>query len=461
MHLNIERPHAHPNLIHKRTGGFHLLRYGWIWLGLVALLWGAGARNRPRNAKPEESRPLSSLRSEQNLLLNGGFEEGLQNWTYTGERVDDPNQAHSGRGCVTGGVTQPNQAQFLRQKVTLRTDARYRLQLWARGTNQTKIAVWLRQGERRWNLSQLENIPVRWQKFVVPFSAPESGAFDLELVAPSSHNAPPGRVWVDDVALYEQVLPPAVSLTAPAEVADFPALTSDGQGRLYAAWVEFKEGKDRLWLASGRAEGEQPVWDARAEVPLPGGAVESVSLAGDADGAWGCASVETPQGWDLLAFRAGRNGLTDKPWLLTQDAATDIRPALAVSGSRSVVVWESNRDGKRQIYAAALESGKVVAPQHLSDGSDSSYFPTITGDGTGQLWAAWEQFIAGQYDIALAHFNGATWEPPRRLTQNPYLEHRPSLADAAGRLGGVGGGGVSGLSHEFFNVAASSHGTNQ
>ena len=428
MRLNTKRNHTNLNVFRRRAGGFHLLRYGWIWLGALALLWGAGARNRPRNAREESRPPLSPLRSERNILLNGGFEEGLQNWTYTGERVDDPSQAHSGRACVTGEVKQPNQAQFLRQKVTLRTDARYRLQLWARGTNQTKIAVWLRQGKRRWNLSQLENIPVRWQEFVVPFSAPNVGALELELVAPSSHNAPPGRVWVDDVALYEMVLPPAVSLTAPAEVADFPALASDGQGRLYTAWVEFKEGKERLWLASGRAEGDKLIWDARGEVPLPGESVESASLAGDADGAWGCAAVETPQGWDLLAFRAGRNGLMDKPWLLMQDAATDIRPALAVSGSRAAVVWESNRDGKRQIYAAALESGKTVTPQCLSDGSDSCYFPTITGDGNGHLWAAWEQFVRGQYDIVMAHFNGATWDAPRRLTQNPYLEHRPSLA---------------------------------
>lgn len=365
--------------------------------------------------------------AERDLVRNGGFEEGMVGWTYDGEHLEDPLQAHSGRACVVGEVTQPNQARILRQRVSLRADALYRLRFWARASGGTKIAIWLRQDKQRWNLAQLEKVPPKWELFEVNFSPPAAGEFEVELVAPSSHNAPPGRTWVDDVALLEHLLPPTFSLSTPERFADFPALSADAQGSLYAAWVEFEKGRDFLWAAVLQPQGEKPK-ASLFPIPLPGSSVESVALAGEAQGAWGCVAVETKEGWDLWAFRLGPQGLQGKPWPLTSDAATDIRPALAVSGPQVWVVWESNREGRRQIYGAPLMMGRSVEPQRLSDGADSCSFPVLVGDGKGGLWAAWEQFSEGQYDIYLASFHGATWEPSRRLTANPWLEHRPSLA---------------------------------
>lgn len=68
------------------------------------------------------------------------------------------------------------------------------------------------------------------------------------------------------------------------------------------------------------------------------------------------------------------------------------RGNLAASDDRLAVVWEDNRDGSPQVYAAlrALDRPGFAAPLRLSSGKEA-YEPVIVGLGAGRFLAAFEQ----------------------------------------------------------------------
>jgi len=66
-----------------------------------------------------------------NLLSNGGFEEGVAGWSPAAEHslVRGISAAHSGQACLTGEVTKPNQALFLRRRVRVKANRQYRFEI--------------------------------------------------------------------------------------------------------------------------------------------------------------------------------------------------------------------------------------------------------------------------------------------------------------------------------------------
>jgi len=166
------------------------------------------------------------------LLRNGGFEDGLAAWTPDpGLRlVEQPAEAHSGAKCLHGEVTEPNRALRLRQKVAVQARNRYTFEIWARATNRTKLVLWAvmpGQGGRR-SIAQWKGVPRRWRKYQIPLTVAADGVLELEIIAPSSHGAPAGEIWVDDAALHETKLPEVIDVTGGKGFNDEPAMALAG-----------------------------------------------------------------------------------------------------------------------------------------------------------------------------------------------------------------------------------------
>ena len=163
-----------------------------------------------------------TLLSSQDLqpvdrISNGGFEDGVVGWQADAqhERIVDPEVAHRGKACLSGEVTQPNQALRLRRNIVVRAGHRYRFDMWARATNRTKLVLWavLPGDKQRTMIASWTNVTRKWQRFTTPIAVTKTGMLELEIIAPSSYGAPIGRMWLDDVSLIETPMPPVLDLS--------------------------------------------------------------------------------------------------------------------------------------------------------------------------------------------------------------------------------------------------------
>ncbi|MFQ6133086.1 MAG: carbohydrate binding domain-containing protein [Armatimonadota bacterium] len=371
---------------------------------------------------------------EVNLVPDPSFEQGLEGWQAEQELQTDEAQAHTGRSYLFAEIDQPRQAKFLRRTFRLHQDRLYRLELWARSPERSKIAIWLDQGDNQQNLTHWQEIARRWQKYTIGFSPPSTGDWTLRIVAPSSHSARPGSMYLDDISLYETTLPPSTVLSDEDGFSDSPAIAVDGQGRIWAAWITFDGAQDNLWAAQvemGR-DGSIAVKE-KWTVPTPAGAyLAHASLAGGPDRAHLVWAAEVNHDWRIYCTQMTQQG-PGEPWPLEGSPFVECKPAVAAFRSGALAVWESNRSGAREILTGPLgRAFYFEGPRRLSAAGVNSYNPSIASNGA-EAWAVWDSFRDGNYNLYGARLDGQGWHNEVQLTDNPWIEHRPKVA--AGRDG--------------------------
>lgn len=366
------------------------------------------------------------------LLDNGGFEQGLVGWTADAghELLNEAKSAHSGTRCITGEVTGPNQSLQLRRAVAVKARNRYQFEVWARATNRTKLVLWAVQpgAQQRKIVAAWENLPPRWQRLSTPVPVEADGTLELHLIAPSSHNAPAGRIWIDDLALYETELPQAVCLSEGAGFNDEPAMALAADGSVYVAWNSFREGRDTLQLArmipSGDSFRRSAAWEEVNEKDVY---VLGPQLVADGTGAALVYAAEKGKRWDIYAAAYTSEGLRRRI-AVTNDAVVDVDPAAALHAGVLWIAWESNRGGGRQVFVSAIADGNPTPPEAVSPADCSAYDPAIAVLPSGQVCVAWHAFRNGNYDIYLRCRSAAgQWGLPRRLTSAATIDRHPQL----------------------------------
>jgi hypothetical protein len=389
-------------------------------LSAVVLVW---AMLAPGVATPA-AEPL-------NLLTNGGFEDGTTGWSPAPQHalMTERGEAHSGEACLSGEVTGPNQALILRRSVPVKPGNRYQFEIWAKATGRTKLVLWIEGpgAQKRRMGAAWENLPRQWRRFTTPLSVAETGTLELQIVAPSSHGAPPGRIWLDDVALYETEMPPLASVSQGQGFNDEPAMAQAGDGSLYVAWNSFRDGADSLQIVRYRpqAKGFEELgrWSYGGGV---GTYLLGLQAAPMGDAAVILYASETDGNWDVCALPCDAKG-PKEPWRVTSEPAVDVKPAAAWRDGTLWIAWESNRNGSRQIFAASVRDGAVSEPQPLSRPGFSSYDPSIVVLASGEPCVAWHSFRDNNYDVYLSRRAGGSWGPEVRLTQAPSVDRHAVL----------------------------------
>ena len=381
-----------------------------------------------------------------NLLSNPGFEDGSAGWTLDPKQklVTEPGAAHTGRACVTGEIEGKNQALSLTRDVKATAGNRYRFECWARATHGTRMVFWATlPGQRqRVSLQAWNGVPARWRRYQATIAVPRSGTLKLDLVGPSSwSDQPAGRLWVDDVALYETAMPGLLSVSQGKGFNDEPALAAAADGSLYAAWLSFRplapregkrktvcDGADSLQVARYALDGKKLAPKGTWQVvggkgtyvfgirAVPAGEQVAVVYAAEVDG-----------NWDVYAATCGPDG-PGKPVAVTSHAAVDCKPAAAWRDGELWLAWESNRNGRRQVFVARLRDGKVSKPEAVSPAGVSSYCPSVALLDGGELAVAWHSFQSNNYDIVLRQRAAdGTWGTARRLTRAPTIDRHAQL----------------------------------
>lgn len=366
------------------------------------------------------------------LIVNGGFEDGLAGWTPDPKHsvVTGPSEAHSGKACLTGEVTRPKQALFLVQQVAVKCGNRYQFEIWARGTNRTKLVLWATQpGEKnRRMIASWPRLTPRWRRYSVPLPVVADGQLTLQIIAPSSHGEPPGRIWVDDIAVHETAMPPIASISQQTGFNDEPAMCRTDDGLIYTAWISFRDKADSLQVACTSIEGKafKPV-GAWQVLGGKGTYVLGVTVLGAGNRACVLYAAESEENWDIYAVFCDTDG-PDEPIRVTSTDSVDIKPAAAWHDGTLWIAWESNRGSRRQIVVTSVRDRKVAPPKQISLGEASCYAPSIDVLESGVVCVAWHSFRENNYDIYLRRQAlSDAWQPEERLTKAPTIDRHAIL----------------------------------
>ena len=366
------------------------------------------------------------------LVSNGGFEDGLAEWTPDVKHslVTEAGQARSGRACISGEVTEPNKALFLKQQVPVKPGNRYQFEVWARATNRTKLVLWYQQpgSTGRELAASWDKLTRQWRRYSTALIVRAEGVLELQLVAPSSHAAPPGQIWLDDVALYETEMPPVMSVSKDLGFNDEPAMATADDGSIYVAWNSFRDGDDSLQVARFQSSGKS--LQSIGEWQVAGGPktyVLGARAVGADENVVVAYAAEKDKNWDIHAVTCGPDG-PGRPVAVSSDAAVDVKPSAAWQNGTLWVAWESNRNGCRQIFAASISGDRVSKPQAVSEPDASCYDPSVVVLANGQVCVGWHSFRDNNYDVYLRRRStDGSWQPPARLTKAPTIDRHAVL----------------------------------
>lgn len=366
------------------------------------------------------------------ILTNGGFEDGLTGWQPGPghQLIEDPKAARAGDRCLFGEVTEENQAHILRREVELRPDKLYEFEMWARATNRTKLVLWRITAGERSMVQAWQRMPNQWRRHNVMFGVEAAGTTMLEIVAPSSYAAPVGKMWIDDIALYEYDLPPAIEVSGGDGFNDFPSMVCANDGAVWFAWVSFREGADTLQVARAAVEGDKltisRTWQAEGGRDVY---ILDPTLATDGDRVWLAYSAEKAGNWDVYAAQLRADGPAGAI-RITQHPAVDRNPALAVGEKTVSIAWESNRDdGWHQVYLAQAQEGRVSPPRRLSSLECDNYRPALARPSPDRDVVVWHSFRDNNFDL-YAHDSAAEAEREKRLTAGPTIDREARLITA-------------------------------
>ena len=377
--------------------------------------------------------PVHAAPQPVNLVSNGGFEEGLAGWSQAAGHsvVRASGMAHSGQACLSGAATGENQALFLRQSVRVKANHQYRFEIWARATNRTKLVLHVVQpGEKQRQLvAPWQDVPDRWSRYTTSVNVQKDGTLELHLVAPSSYSAPAGQMWIDEIALYETPLPVPESVSKGVGFNDEPAIARTDDGSLYVAWNSFRDGADSLQVARYRLQGE--ALEQLGQWQVLGGEgtyVWGIRAVGAGKNVLVLFSAEKDGDWDIYAATCSSDG-PGAPVAVTSDSAVDVKPAAVWHEGTLWVAWESNRNGRRQVFAASIRDGEVSHPVAVSESNSSCYAPTIAVLDCGDVCVGWHSFHESNYDVYLRRRAAGTgsWGPQIRLTRAPSVDRHAAL----------------------------------
>jgi Tol biopolymer transport system component/tRNA A-37 threonylcarbamoyl transferase component Bud32 len=224
-------------------------------------------------------------------------------------------------------------------------------------------------------------------------------------------NIAPSSIWVADVSTHESVrISDADHLNAA------PAWLPDGRGLLY---VSGQGGGRDIYAISLDRSGRPRGRPARLTT---GANAHTISISGDGTRlAYSELTTRSNVWWAPIGSAVGSTTSSAKP--ITEGSQTV--EAVAVSPDERWIAFDSNREGRQQIFKVPIAGGDPVQVTH--DSSDD-FNPSWSGDGR---WIAYHSLRNGNRDVFVTTSDGTN---TRDITGYPGHEMAPAFSPDGRRV---------------------------
>ncbi|AQQ71007.1 hypothetical protein SMSP2_01371 [Limihaloglobus sulfuriphilus] len=206
---------------------------------------------------------------------------------------------------------------------------------------------------------------------------------------------------------------------------DFSAMSLDKSGRLWTVNIEFLAGDKRIGVYCLDKNNIKHLFEFKI-AGMTG--ISSPAIAAFGQGCVICFPVEIDDKWQIAySFVTAK---TDYPAIkfIKCPGNSNISPAVAVTGDKACIIWESNAQGKRAIYSCFAAPKSADMPQRISDENANSYNPAVVSLSNGDIFAAWDSLRDTGADIYGARYRGGSWEEEYRITSDSRIERHPYLS---------------------------------
>jgi hypothetical protein len=260
---------------------------------------------------------------------------------------------------------------------------------------------------------QFHLVPVRMRVTLdAPVSArlevaTDRGSFDFTLEEVTSGDV---EEFLDGQASVSGELA-ATRLTGAKTEDDFPVMAKAPDGTVWLAYVEYTPAPPLVF---------ERVKDGNFDVLEPRGHGDRIRLM-QFDG----------QAWHApLDATAGKLDVC--------------RPVIAVDGQGVLwLAWSQQVDGDWEIYSRrytppkpGMPRGRWSATERVTSAAGTDYGVQMVSDSAGNIWAAWQAWRDGNYDILLSQANAdGGWNEARKISDSNANDWSPAIAaDSQGRV---------------------------
>ncbi len=330
--------------------------------------------------------------------------------------------AREGGPVLSGEITEPNKHLSYAIPLSGLAGCRIEVSFFARSPNRARCAVWLREsGGKRRSLGIVDKLPVKWKRFTMEAEIATDGPAQIEIVAPSSWGAPPGRALLDEITV-TATSPSAMDLGHPE---DFPALCPDSKQGAWLAVTARDRGTPRLVVY--RVLGPERL-KALSFQPEGITGVGMPCIATWSKGCVVCVPVERADKWQVACLFVARDAEEPEALhYLDAGASANIDPAVDVQSDRACVVWEGNAEFPRRVYAAHVTPLKVSSVAAISPGGMPSGNPDVVVFPDGRAFAAWDTYDGQDVNIHGCRHRDGRWQPSKPITSDARIERHVDL----------------------------------
>ena len=235
-----------------------------------------------------------------------------------------------------------------------------------------------------------------------------------------------GRIRVERV-------PPMQIVSGERGDDDYPAMTVGPGGRVWVAWISYRDDADVISLRSS-TDGVE--WSAIEQVTPQPGDYYQVALASTKAGEVTVVWSAILNGAVNLYTRDYAGGSWSGVERLTRGPGPDTFPRLATGPTGDLfLAWQSGAPGNTDISMKVRQNGSWSEAVKITENLASDWEPSIAVNSRNEAAVVWDSYRHGNYDIFLRRYAGGKLGPVERLTSSPDFEaHASAVYDQRDRL---------------------------